>query len=204
MVVFLKDVATGFIGEPLATGSGWTWTLTSRLGQLLAEAEIRYGPRDHSYTILGVEFGGNRPGTWYPGDRKHISVRLSANAAHDPNRAYFQLAHEVVHLLSPTGRTGTIVLEEGLAHHFSNVMSAKLGIAMGCDIPAYDRAAELLEIVLRPNPNIILQLRNLEPCLAKITPEIIQECCPGLEPTVASQLCKPFATFETDSGLASG
>jgi hypothetical protein len=203
MVVFLKDVATGFIGQPLSPGPGWTWTLTSRLGALLTEAETRYGPRDHSYTILGVEFGGNRPGTWYPGNCKHISVRLSVNAAHDPNRAYFQLAHEVVHLLSPTGTTGTIVLEEGLAHHFSNVMSKQLGISMGCDIPAYDRAAELLETVLGPNPNVILRMRKLEPCLAKITPAIIQACCPNVEATIASQLCEPFALFEERNNLHS-
>jgi hypothetical protein len=87
---------------------------------LLAEAERRFGPRDKSWTILGVDFGGSSPNIWYPssGD-KMVVVKLSDNASLDPNRALFQLSHEVIHLLSPSGGKMAPALEEGPATHFS-------------------------------------------------------------------------------------
>ena len=36
---------------------GFLWTLTTRLGKLLFDAEQQFGPRDPSWTILGIEFG---------------------------------------------------------------------------------------------------------------------------------------------------
>lgn len=44
------------VARPLAGGSGYTWTMASRSGEILQTLEERYGPRDHSFTLLGVEF----------------------------------------------------------------------------------------------------------------------------------------------------
>jgi hypothetical protein len=89
------------------------------MSNLLAEAEGRYGKRDHDWTPIGIEFGGNRPGTWYPGNRKHISIRLSQTAGQDFGQAIFQLSHEVIHLLGPLEERLAPAIEEGLAVLFS-------------------------------------------------------------------------------------
>src|SRR5438552_2311981 len=70
-IVISKREAIGFCCDPIP--GGWTYTLTQRLGNLLFEAEERYGRRDREWTLLGIEFGGLRPCLWYPCDRKHIS-----------------------------------------------------------------------------------------------------------------------------------
>lgn len=196
MVVFSNKCAVGFVGQPLEDNSGWTFTLTTRLGGLLSEAETRYGKRDLEYTILGIEFGGDRPGIWYPGNRKQVSIRLSLMACHDPNQAYFQLAHEVIHLLSPTGSGGTIVLEEGLAHIFSTDMSALNGICYNSFIPAYDSAADLLRPLLSSDPEFIRKIRQIEPCLAHVKPEHLRSAMPGGDEAVFNALCERFQDFE--------
>ncbi len=102
---------------------GYTWTLTTRLGQALKMAEELYGRRDHGWTLLGVEFSDNgQPQVWYPGSgegRSNVVIQLTEGAAKDYTVAMFQLAHEVVHVLSPNGTRGATVLEEGLASYFS-------------------------------------------------------------------------------------
>jgi len=83
--------------------SGWTFTLATRLGHMLRIAEERYGQRDGSYTILGVEFTEGVPQLWYPDNVDDIAIQLNVTCLHEPHRAYYQLAHECIHLLSPTG-----------------------------------------------------------------------------------------------------
>jgi len=92
---------TIFISHP--TSCGYSWTITSKLGHILRTAEERYGKRDHSYTILGVEFSQDGPQIWYPGNCKNIIIQISMNCIDDINRAVFQVAHEAIHCLSPTG-----------------------------------------------------------------------------------------------------
>jgi hypothetical protein len=191
MIIKLKDQAVGFVCEN--TGSGWTYTLTSQLGNLLREAESRFGPRDATYTILGIEFGGDRPSLWYPGDCKHVSVKLSKSASQDYQQAYFQLAHEVVHLISPTGTANANVLEEGLAHIFSLEMTKAKGLNYRGEIPAYDDAADHVNVMLASNSNIIRDIRALEPCLAKIQPEHLLEFVPNGDVGLFQRLCSPFA-----------
>src|SRR5437763_957372 len=95
-----------------------SYTLTTRLGQMLREAEARYGPRDQSFTILGVEFFVNGPLIWFPDDPKHVVVQLAAPSLAEPQRAYYQLAQEIVHLLDPcVGMANN--LEEGIATDFA-------------------------------------------------------------------------------------
>ena len=86
-----------FIAEPIK--GGFTYTLASRLGDILSLAEEKFGPRNPDFTILGVEFRDGVPQTWFPGNCKHIVVQLSLEAMHDEEQAVFQLAHETVHLL---------------------------------------------------------------------------------------------------------
>jgi hypothetical protein len=107
------ELAKGFVTERLATDDGYTWTLTTRLGAMLRELEQRYGPRDREWTPLGIEFGLDGPMIWFPGNCRNVSIMLSMAAVEDTNQALFELAQEVIHLLSPQGLRGAPVIERG-------------------------------------------------------------------------------------------
>ena len=107
---------THFITHPWGNDSGFSWTLTSRLGDILSKAETAYGPRDMNWTILGIEFCSNVPQIWFPENCRHIAIQLATNALGDTAIACYQLAHEVIHLLAPNGQHIAPVIEEGLAH----------------------------------------------------------------------------------------
>jgi hypothetical protein len=196
LIKFSSEVATGFACSRLENRMGWTWTLTSQLGALLHEAERLYGPRDPGFTILGIEFGGDRPGTWYPGDRNHISIRLSTSAQNDTEQAYFQLAHEVVHLLAPSDADGTIVLEEGLAHRFSLEMSQRNESNLVSTLPSYDHAKRHIDALLALDPDAIIKLREGIPCFSNMTKNHLCAVIGACPSELAETLCAPFSEFE--------
>ena len=75
------------VAEPLPN-SGYTWTLVSCwFGEMLNMAESLFGPRDCSYTLLGIEFGCDGPQIWYPRSGRHIIIQLSLQAAADMSQA---------------------------------------------------------------------------------------------------------------------
>jgi hypothetical protein len=106
-----------FFATPIP--NGYTWTLASRLGDMLSLAEELLGPRDPKYTILGVEIGPDIPRLWYPGNRHNVIVQLAPSAATNMARACYQLAHETVHLLAPNGGGPATNLEEAVACYFA-------------------------------------------------------------------------------------
>ena len=192
---FLPPLASGFATEPLPSRDGYRYTLTSLLGTLLADAEIMFGPRDMSYTPLGIEFYGDRPFVWYPGDRKHVSIILTDRARSDTNRAIFQLAHEVIHLLAPTGGANAPVVEEGLAALYQQRASEKYDLDMRLVSEPYLAASELTNQLLKRDSGIIKRLRKIEPVFANWTPRfLVSET--GIEMNLAQQLCESFLEFE--------
>ena len=94
---------------------------------MLTIAEHMFAPRDPSYTIVGIEFVNDGPYIWYPlshgsKQNKDIIIRLSSPAAQNIVQACFQLAHETVHLLSPSGGQNSTNLEEGVACFFRSII----------------------------------------------------------------------------------
>jgi hypothetical protein len=106
------------VAEPAQDGSGYSWTLAAALGEMLLFAEEKFGPRDTNWTLLGIDFSSDGGQTWTPGNCGHIIIQLEMNCLTDRHAAYCTLAHECIHLLSPTGKTDANVLEEGLAVFF--------------------------------------------------------------------------------------
>jgi hypothetical protein len=173
--------------------SGYSWTLPSRLGELLAAAETAYGSRDSSYTILGVEFGPGTPQVWYPGDRKHVVVQLAMNAIINHLQAYYQLAHECVHLLAPSGGRGCPVLEEGVATVFSEDCTKRAyGIDIPAGLPSYASAAALTRRLLERDPEAIKKLRSKSPSFFTMTPAHFEELFPGIDPLFVGELLATF------------
>ncbi len=126
------------LAEPCGSGSGcaFTWTLATRFGVALDFAEKRYGRRDLNWTLLGVDFARvNAPQIFYAGHgggRQDIVIQLTTSAAVNEKQALFQLAHEVVHVLSPIGPgVASSVLEEGIATYNSLDFVRSSGIEIG-------------------------------------------------------------------------
>jgi hypothetical protein len=176
-----------------AIDGGHTYTLPSRLGGLLAEAERLFGRRDLSYTILGVEFGPETPQLWFPRNCKHVLIQLHRSALSDNVLALYQLAHECIHLLAPTGGRGAPVIEEGLATVFSEDWVEKsFGRRNMTTLDSYKNAAALVRSLLVVEPDAIKKLRERQPSFANFTPDDFAACCPTVHLTLVEQLIAPF------------
>ncbi len=181
---------------------GFTWTLTSRLAQALREAEKRYGERDRHWTILGVEFTtNNQPQVWYPfsDDKKFIIVQLTQKASCDDKEALFQLSHEVIHLLSPTGGgQQASVFEEGLAVYFSIQFLNQLGFQITknyIQTAGYKNAYEMVAMLYQQEEDVdkkieILRLENNS--LSNITKFQFMQMFPNIDDHLAEQLARKF------------
>lgn len=180
----------------------YTWTLASRMGHILRFVETRYGPRDPDWTLLGVEFTSRAaPQVWYPtydGVGNSIIVQLTESAATDETQALFQLAHEVVHLLSPAGPgEKASVLEEGLATYVSLEYLDAIDRAVTPDYIAsahYSRAYRLVaRLAKRPDfADGVRALRARTGRLSDIAPIDLQRAWPGLTGKEARALAAHF------------
>lgn len=144
-------------------GYGFTWTLASRLADMLARAEALYGPRDPAWTFTGVEFHDGRPQTWFPGDGKYVVIQLGFNALADHVLACYQLAHECIHLLSPLKNLAAPRIEEGLAVVFSDDYVQRMfnRVQMTRDAN-YLSSAALVRELLAIAPTAIAKLRAVQ------------------------------------------
>ena len=157
----------------------YKWTLASRLRQMLHMAEHLFGPRDRSYTIFGIEFHEGNPKIWYPtgGDGKNIIIRLSPAAAANMSQACFQMAHETVHLLAPSGGRNATNLEEGVACYFSVYYMKQILNEPAWYYPneSYQRVLELVRPRLEENIDCIRRLRERQPSFGDMGKEDIRE-----------------------------
>ncbi|TKB96179.1 hypothetical protein [Pedobacter cryotolerans] len=176
------------------TTNGHSWTITSKLGHILRIAEKKYGPRDYTYTILGVELNQDgHPRIWYPGDCKNLVIQISMNCINDIDRAVFQVAHEAIHCLSPTGTNRANVLEEGLA----NLFSIEYTLANGNGIwtsndQKYTDASELVKQLLSFDQEIIKKLRLAQPAISSIDKELILKTNSNVPENLAERLTVIF------------
>lgn len=177
---------------------GYSWTLASRLGLFLHEAEKRYGKRQTEWTLLGIEFceGNDQSQIQYPfAEDKSMIVQLSAEAAKNEILALSQLAYECVHLLAPVGKMEKVsVLEEGLAILFSED-SAVYGYAshehFGSDGIGKE-AAGLVKILLEIDGEGIKKLRAKEGYFYKMTQDTFQEADLSVPPDLVNALLADY------------
>ena len=182
------------VAQPLPDNSGYTWTLASRLGDMLHMADHFLGPRDCSYTILGIEFACDGPQIWYPGDRKYIVIQLSLCAAADMSRACYQMAHETVHLLAPTGGQNATNFEEGVACYFAAYyMKEKLNeFSWRPTLCSYKRALAVITPRLDEDIYCVRRLREHQPSFQDITKEEISTEFPNLTSEAVDFLIRKF------------
>lgn len=184
-------------------GSAYTWTLTSKLAQILRAAEQRYGQRNHQWTLLGIEFTRDKqPQVWYPyaqQGEQFMIVQLTQAARCNPEIALFQLSHEVIHLLSPLGgKTPSNVFEEGLASYFSLQTLQKQGYRIRTDYianKAYRAAYQTIVRLYTAHPNsdaIIKILRKEVKTFKQLTPQQLHTAFPNIDAALVQQLLRPF------------
>ncbi|WPU63552.1 hypothetical protein [Peredibacter starrii] len=179
--------------------NGFTWTLASRLGDMLTYAEEMFGPRNKDFTILGIEYCESGPRIWYPKSKKNIVIQLSDSAKTSEVLALYQLAHESIHLLSPSGSMTANVLEEGLAVYFSWWYVEKALGLEGKSITnseSYKLAGLLVERLLRLNPDFFLEARGICPRPWEITENQILKLCPEIDSRDVAILTMPFEKFQ--------
>ena len=180
--------------------SGYTWTLASRLGDMLHMAEYLFGPRDCSYTILGIEFGpDNHPRIWYPGNHRHIIIQLSLQAATNMSRACYQMAQETVHLLAPSIDRNANNFEEGVSCYFAAYyMKEKLNeSSWNPNHSSYERALALIKPRLDEDIDCVRRIRKSQPSFWDMTKEDISEEFPNLGSEDVDLL---ISEFDRDSG----
>lgn len=182
-----------FCAEELETHDGYTFTLPSRLGRILQEVETLYGKRDQSWALLGIEFGPGSPQLWYPRGLKNIVIQLASNALDDTPLACYQLAHECVHLLSPTGGNNAPVFEEGVATVFSeDYVKRTFDLEISADLGSYSAAAALVRELLLIDPQSIFKLRSVEPAFTLITEDTFKKAGVQAPSELIQQLLMPF------------
>ncbi|MGG7664084.1 hypothetical protein [Dyadobacter sp. BHUBP1] len=177
------------------TSTGYSFSYTSLLGHLITKAETLYGERDKSYTILGVEIMsdefGEAPQVWYPGNCKHIAIRITSSCLGHLGKSVYQLAHETIHCLFPSGGAHANYLEEGLAVHFA-LECAKEYSYFPKPSQRYQEAFELVDPILKQDRSFIKKLRERELSLYRISRDLIIELAPDISPETAENLVTKF------------
>jgi len=160
---------------------------------MLRDAQERFGERDQSYTILGFEFCGDIPQLWYPGNCRHIVIQLTISCLTNLSQACYQLAHECIHLLSPSGGQHANVFEEGLANHFAHrYVQDTFHFDMPVTVPSYQAARSLIEQLLALNSDSVKTIRAKQPTIYRISSGDIRAGCPECARHLADHLAKPF------------
>ena len=168
-------------------------TLAYRLAQMLATATKLFGPSDLSYTFSGVEFTTGLPCVrYYEGN--YTLIQLHASALHNRNEMLGQLAHECVHLLSPSPDRPVKILEEGMAEAFSYLfMRDTMKVIMPFkQLESYREALELVTLLLKTDQDGIRKMREEEPTIANISKSLIMKHYPTVPVGVAARLTRTF------------
>jgi hypothetical protein len=160
---------------------------------MLALAEERYGPRDHYRSVRPVGFHNGVPQVFYPSPDE-IEIRLGLNCETNHVRGCYQLAHEVIHMLSPVDHYNATTLEEGIATSFAHSYireHLRQTYAHSGDW-RYDAARALLECFLAGRPGAILRLRQTQTVISRINAPQILSLYPEVPPFVAQHLTGKF------------
>ena len=168
--------------------------LVSRLIDMVHIAKKLFGPRDLSYTIADIEFMTDVPRIRYP-ENYHIIIRLTQSAATNMSRACYQMAHETVHLLAPTGCNDSTIFEEGIACYFAaDYMKEQFNEpCWSPGIPSYERALAVIKPRLDEDIYCIRRLREHHPSFQDITKEEISKEFPKLTSEDVDFLMSKFA-----------
>lgn len=144
------------------------------------QAQVLFGPIHSGWKFVGVEFGAGPHLVYLPGT-KEVLISLSDRARTDEVQLWFQLSHEICHLLHPSrdAETGeldqTTVLNEGLSTLFSCLMTSKISdranIITNINATPYAEGFTLVAELLGGDSESIKRLRRIQPRIDRVTKE---------------------------------
>ena len=179
-----------------AGGTTHPATLPEYASYYLSVLERLFGPRDKSFTLVGIDICRTpevSPHPWFlgTGDLKHILIRLASNAATNPTLARWQLAHECFHLIDPTivAVDGpSTLLEEGLATWFQNTFVPEAAFREGQRAQAETLIRPFMDVL----PAAVQKIRSSGVRIIDIQSATLREHCPDMHEEIAQQLCQPM------------
>ena len=183
------------VGNRLPERAG---TFSRVLDNQLAWAEKRFGPRDPRYILWAVEFR-DPPCLHHRGHAsRSLEIHLSLNALREARQgrshpAFWQMAHECVHVLSPVRRREVNVLEEGLVCCFQHdYMRDVFGFRGQLSDPRYLRARALTRQLIALDSDAVKRIRQSQPVISRISEEDLRTHCPAIPPDIARELTQHF------------
>lgn len=165
------------------------------------EVEKIFGPAVNEWSIGGVRFDpkANQPCLWYPyGLQGVVMVNLDRNATTSIEFSRFQLAHEMVHCINPSGGNSANVLEEGMAAWFQqSYATKKLKGFVQLGDKKYIEARKLFNKFVKKSKvaNPIARIRKVEPYLHKVTHETFVATGIALPADLEEVLLSKFENF---------
>lgn len=168
--------------------------VTQSFSRCMIRAEEVYGRRDTNWSFAGFTFDEDGPQTRYPigKDKRFIGIELNTNAIGDQMRSTYQIAHEVVHCLSPD-LDGARMIEEGAAVALSldPYFVSSGDYLQRCEAGLSDKYREALDLyrqISAIHPDAIRRLRRKSISFNGMTPAFIQRWCPGVSSRLAEAL----------------
>ena len=167
---------------------------TSVLREMICAAERRFGPRTTSFpAYVAYTPDHSAPFAGPCLDQNCIIVFLTEDmVTAGDEQVRLQLAHEAVHCLAPSKEKAPR-LEEGVATLLSLEapgISQNYAKEAEAGLPEfYQKALADVREILKVNPNVVLQVRQIEPDFRKLTPKLLQDLL-HISPELAERLCK--------------
>lgn len=167
------------------------------------ELENMFGPATDEMSFGGVYSNASDndgPCIYYPYDYpREVMVQLVGLALRDKNVARFQLAHEMVHCLSPSGKVSAKVFEEGAAAWYQQRLSTKEmnGIVM-LGNPRYMAARKLYMKLCKKNKDAIKRLRQIQPKMWEISGETFSAAGLSVSAELQKGLLCSFEDFQVN------
>jgi len=172
--------------------------LNSQAQLLLLQAQRVYLRRDESIAFAGISFDPNGPHLRFSPMKDVVWIELSPTTLQFPDQALYQIAHEVIHLLSPVLEPPANMLEEGLATHFSlygPTFSSPIYRELALDHIEVDPAAKNYRDALhsylalvRLDPRAILFLRSQRAHFGNMDADFIMSIMPQVPRELADRL----------------
>lgn len=114
----------------------------------------------------------------------------------DKNKSLFQLSHEAVHCLFPSGSRKATVLEEGMATWFSLNFDFPGYTHLFYNNVKYDNAEYMTRVLMLIDKDAIKKLREKDFHLKNISHEDILNICPDFPESYARNLCLNFYQWD--------
>lgn len=158
--------------------------------------EALFGPSVDEYQIDWVDFcKDDNPCLAYPpcADHKSVRIQLVGPALENTNFARFQLAHELVHCLSPSGGSNATIIEEGAATWFQVYHNRRyVHENIVVNDPSYVSALNKYNQLLAHCDNPFGKLRAVEPRAYLFNAETFLKAGVFLKKSFRAHLLKPF------------